>query len=196
MENQPETEAPRTGVQTPSDYSHTPVIPLRNASLQRRRDKIELGYIATLSRARSRQEIREDSSRCGSSASTCIARKSPEAPLDLRANTDRDMGAGSLASAQLREADFSRGEPEVPVARGQRSSSGRSDSSTLWKRRSLGTETLRGLFPSMAVLSAPSRNREINRPPMREDEKRLRIVSPAHDQGKKYTSRWGWATWF
>ncbi|KAH6965877.1 hypothetical protein EDB82DRAFT_314995 [Fusarium venenatum] len=104
------------------------------------------------------------------------------------------MGAGSSASTQSGEADFSRGEPDISVPRGQRSSSGKSDSSTLWKGRSLGAETLRGLFPSMAVLSIPARNRETTGRP--EGENGLRTVSPAHDRGKKDTGKWGWATWF
>jgi hypothetical protein len=170
------------------------VIPLRNASLQRRCDNAGLDHIATLSHARSQQAIREDSSRCGSSASTCIARKSPEDPLVLMARTNRGMGAGSSASAQLMETDFSCGKPDISVPRGQRSSSGKSDSSTLWKGRSLGAKTLRGLFPSMAVLSTTARNRETNRRP--EGENGLRTVSPAHDRSKKDTGKWGWATWF
>ncbi|RGP79474.1 hypothetical protein FLONG3_2435 [Fusarium longipes] len=47
----PGSEAP--GSQTPLGDSHTPVIPLRTASLQRHRGKVEPDHITTLSRARS-----------------------------------------------------------------------------------------------------------------------------------------------
>lgn len=188
---------PRTQIQTPLSYRHTPSIPQRNASLQRHRDKVELDHIATLSRSRSRsrQGTREGSSRCGSYVSTCTTRKSPEAPLALR--LDRGMGAGSPASTQSREAEFSHDGTKFSSLRGQRSSSGESDISTLWKRRSLiGAETLRGLFPSMAYLSTPARNEEINCETMREDNKERRTATPARGKGRKETSKWGWATWF
>jgi len=187
----------RTQIQTPLSYRHTPSIPQRNTSLQRHRDKARLDHIATLSRSRSRsrQGIREDSSRCGSYVSTCTTKKNLEAPLALR--LDRDMGAGSPASTQSREAESSHDGTKFSSLRGQRSSSGESDISTLWKRRSLvGAETLRGLFPSMAYLSTPARNGEINRGTMQEDDKERRTAISARGKGRKETSKWGWATWF
>ncbi|KAI6757718.1 hypothetical protein HG531_003543 [Fusarium graminearum] len=95
--------------------------------------------------------------------------KTPEAPLASSDCTDRDKGAGTSASTRSREGVFSRREPGISATRSQRSSSGKSDSSTLWKGRTLGAETLRGLFPSMAALSTPVQNRETNR--RQEDEK-------------------------
>lgn len=196
MQDQSEDQELNTQLQTPLNCKHTPVVPLRNASLQRCRDNVDLDHVATLSGSRSQGEIREDSSRCGSYASTCITRKSPEAPLALR--VDRGMGAGSSASTQSREAEFSHGEPDCSTRHAQRSASGKSDStdSALWKRRSLGAETLKGLFPSMAAFSTSARDRGSNRRPMREDEKEPRAVSPARDRDKRDTSKWGWATWF
>ncbi|KAF4964867.1 hypothetical protein FSARC_7259 [Fusarium sarcochroum] len=186
----PKDAAPRSHIQAPLDQSPAPLIPLRHASLQRSRNGDNDDDKAASSH--SRQKVRRESSRCDSSASTCMLGRSQEVSLTLR--TSKHAGAGNPSAEQAQETEFSRREIDFPAVQDRRSCSGNSDSSTLWKRRSLGAETLRGLFPLMAGLST-TRSREVKRGPMRDEE--LGAVSPAaRTRGKKDASRWGWATWF
>jgi hypothetical protein len=179
-----------TPLQTTLDNNTAPLIPMRNASLQRSHRENRFNGAMTTSY---RQKARRESSRCGSYASTSVTKQSYEGPLAMR--TTRGAGTHSSASTQSREAEYPGGEIDACDAKGKRTFSGRSDSSVLWKRRSLGAETLRGLFPLMTGLSATARNQDAERGPSREAEE-SRPLSPTRNRGKKDASRWGWVTWF
>ncbi|KAF7550040.1 hypothetical protein G7046_g8142 [Stylonectria norvegica] len=57
---------------------------------------------------------------------------------------------------------------------------------SLWKRRSLGTETLRGLFPSLTDLTMT----------LREQDRKSTPERASRGKNKKDTGRWGWGGWF
>ncbi|EWG45222.1 hypothetical protein FVEG_06102 [Fusarium verticillioides 7600] len=164
------------------NHSPTPRIPPRKASLQRDCTEVDLDDRGKHSQPR--QRLRQGSSRCGSYASSYLSRQSREGlpgPRTFR-------GAGVNNSAHTRpEEEHSRDGTGIPATQGRRTLSGKSDSSTLWKRRSLGADTLRGLLPLMAGLSITTREREVEEP---------RGASPARSRGKKDASKWGWASWF
>jgi hypothetical protein len=128
--------------------------------------------------------LRQGSSRCGSYASSYLSRQSREGLPGPR--TIRGAGVNNSAHTRPKE-EHTRDGSDIPATRNRRTFSGKSDSSTLWKRRSLGADTLRGLFPLMAGLSITTREREVEEP---------RAASPARSRGKKDASRWGWAAWF
>ncbi|KAF5021000.1 hypothetical protein F66182_6981 [Fusarium sp. NRRL 66182] len=176
-------------MQPPLDQSQTPVIPLRHASLQRSHDGEKDDGTAVF--YRSQEETRRGSSRCGSTTSTCISRQSQGVPLAL--GTIKDAGADQHPPGQSQEAAASRREVQSPTTPDRRTYSGSSVSSTLWKRRSLGAETLKGLFPLMAGLSMTG-DQGTKGEPLREDE--LGEMSPTRTKSKKDASRWGWASWF
>ncbi|KAH6958280.1 hypothetical protein DER45DRAFT_215659 [Fusarium avenaceum] len=141
----------------------------------------------------SHHEARLESSRCVSHVSTSVSKQSYEGPLAMRST--RGTGTNSSASTQSREVEYTSGEVDACDIKGGRTFSGRSDSSVLWKRRSLGAETLRGLFPLMTGLSATTRNQGTERGPSRGAEE-SRPLSPTRSRSKKDASRWGWVTWF
>ncbi|TXC11517.1 hypothetical protein FocTR4_00006451 [Fusarium oxysporum f. sp. cubense] len=171
-----------THVKPAWNHSPTPRIPLRKASLQRGCTEGDLDDREMHSQ--SHQRLRQGSSRCGSYASSYLSRQSREGlpgPKTIR-------GAGVNNSAHTRpKEEHTRDGSDIPATRNRRTFSGKSDSSTLWKRRSLGADTLRGLFPLMAGLSITTREREVEEP---------RAASPTRSRGKKDASRWGWAAWF
>ncbi|KAL9569073.1 hypothetical protein ACKAV7_006659 [Fusarium commune] len=171
-----------THVKPAWNHSPTPRIPLRKASLQRGCTEVDLDDRETHSQ--SHQRLRQGSSRCGSYASSYLSRESREGLPGPR--TFRGAGVNNSAHTRPKE-EHSLDEIDIPATRSRRTFSGKSDSSTLWKRRSLGADTLRGLFPLMAGLSITTREREVEEP---------RAASPARSRGKKDASRWGWAAWF
>ncbi|KAF5604973.1 hypothetical protein FPANT_1312 [Fusarium pseudoanthophilum] len=164
------------------NHSPTPRIPPRKASLQR--DCTEFDLDDRGKHSGSRQRLRQGPSRCGSYGSSYLSRQSREALPGPR--TLRVAGVSNSAHTRPRE-EHSRDGSDIPATQGRRTFSGKSDSSTLWKRRSLGADTLRGLLPLMAGLSITTREREVEEP---------RVASPARSRGKKEASKWGWASWF
>jgi hypothetical protein len=164
----------RTHIKPTWNHNPAPLIPLRKASLQRGRTEADLDDIEMHSQ--SHQRSRQGSSRCGSYASSYMSRP----------RTFRGAGVNNSAHTRPKE-EHSRDGSDVPATRSRRTFSGKSDSSTLWKRRSLGADTLRGFFPLMAGLSLTTREREVEEP---------RAASPVRSRGKKDASRWGWVAWF
>ncbi|CCT63834.1 uncharacterized protein FFB20_12795 [Fusarium fujikuroi] len=164
------------------NHSPTPRIPLRKASLQRGCTEVDHHNRETPSQSHHR--LRQGSSRCGSYASSYLSRQSREGLPGPR--TFRGAGVNNSVHTRPKE-EHSRDGSDVPATQGRRTFSGKSDSSTLWKRRSLGADTLRGLLPLMAGLSITTREQEVEEP---------RVASPARSRGKKDASKWGWASWF
>jgi hypothetical protein len=191
IESQPKDIVPTAPLQTTLDNNTAPLIPVRNASLQHSHK--ENRFNGSMATSCSRQNARRESSRCGSYASISVSKQSYEGPLAMRAT--RGAGTYSSASTRSRGAEYTGGEIDACYAKGRRTLSGRSNSSVLWKRRSLGAETLRGLFPLMTGLSATTQNQDAERGSSREAEESRRLSS-TRNRGKKDASRWGWVTWF
>jgi hypothetical protein len=162
--------------------SPAPRIPPRKASLQRDCTEVDLDDRGKYSQPR--QRFRQGPFRCGSYASSYWSRQSRE---DLPGpRTFRGAGVNNSAHTRPKE-EHSRDGTDIPATQGRRTLSGKSDSSAMWKRRSLGADTVRGLLPLMAGLSITTREREVEEP---------RGAPPACSRGKKDTSKWGWASWF
>ncbi|KAI1015095.1 hypothetical protein LB503_003872 [Fusarium chuoi] len=164
------------------NHSPMPRIPLRKASLQRGCTEVDHDNRETPSQSLMR--LRQGSSRCGSYASSYLSRQSREGLPGPR--TFRGAGVSNSVHTRPKE-EHSRDGSDIPATQGRRTFSGKSDSSTLWKRRSLGADTLKGLLPLMAGLSITTREQEVEEP---------RVASPAHSRSKKDSSKWGWASWF
>ncbi|KAF5536031.1 hypothetical protein FMEXI_10531 [Fusarium mexicanum] len=164
------------------NHSPTPRIPPRKASLQR--DCTEVDLDDREKHSQSLMRLRQGSSRCGSYASSYLSRQSCEGLPGSR--TFRGAGVNNSAHTRPTE-EHSRDGSDIPATQSRRTFSGKSDSSTLWKRRSLGADTLRGLLPLMAGLSITTREQEVEE---------SRAVLPARSRGKKEASKWGWASWF
>ncbi|KAF5254729.1 hypothetical protein FANTH_468 [Fusarium anthophilum] len=156
------------------NHSPTPRIPPRKASLQR--DCTEVDLDDREKQPQSLMRLRQGSSRCG--------RQSREGLPGSR--TFRGAGVNNSAHTRPKE-EHSRDGSDIPATQSRRTFSGKSDSSTLWKRRSLGADTLRGLLPLMTGLSITTREQEVEE---------SRAVLPARSRGKKEASKWGWASWF
>ncbi|KAF5554337.1 hypothetical protein FPHYL_8481 [Fusarium phyllophilum] len=172
----------RTNGKPTWNHSPTPRIPPRKASLHR--DGTEVHLDDREKNSQSLMRLRQGSSRCGSYASSYLSRQSREGLQGPR--TFRGAGVNNSAHTGPKE-EHSRDGSDIPATRSRRTFSGKSDSSTLWKRRPLGADTLRGLLPLMAGLSITTREREVEEP---------RVTSPARSRGKKDASKWGWAAWF
>ncbi|KAF4950980.1 hypothetical protein FGADI_7852 [Fusarium gaditjirri] len=182
QQKHPEKTVYSTHAEPAWNHSPSPRIPLRKASLQRGCIEVDLDDRETHSQ--SHQRLIQGPSRCGSYASSYLSRQSREGLPGPR--TIRGAGVNNSAHTRPKE-EHTRDGSDILATRSRRTFSGKSDSSTLWKRRSLGADTLRGLFPLMAGLSITTREREVEEP---------RAASPARSRGKKDTSGWGWAAWF
>lgn len=170
-----------------SGHAEAPLIPLRHASLQRDHDRVRYSSSQT--------EVRRAASSCGSAASACISTQSGGLPPSRAVS---DAGTDGPQPARPRKGNTPCVGPKSPVDSDQRVPSGASLSSTLWKRRSLGADTLRGLFPLMADFST-TRDHEASSRPAREGgvpAGPAPAVPTTRAKGKKDASRWGWGAWF
>jgi hypothetical protein len=191
IESQPKDVVPITSLPTTLDNKPTPLIPVRNASLQSSHK--ENRFNDSMTTSCSHQKARPESSRYASYVATSVSKQSYEGPLAMRSTRGAEMN--NSAPTQSREAEYTGGEVDACGTKGRRTFSDRSDNSVLWKRRSLGAETLRGLLPLMTGLSATTRNQGTERGPSREAEE-SRPLSSTRNRGKKDANRWGWVTWF
>lgn len=168
-----------------SGHATAPLIPLRHASLQRDHGRVRYSSSQT--------EVRRAASSCGSAASACISIQSGGLPPSRPAS---DAGTDGPQPGRPRKGNTPCVGHQSPVNSDQRAPSGASLSSTLWKRRSLGAETLRGLFPLMADFST-TRDHEASSRPAREGGVPAGPAVPTtRAKGKKDASRWGWGAWF
>ncbi|KAM5378723.1 hypothetical protein ACJZ2D_004359 [Fusarium nematophilum] len=186
-EEQENARKPRMPAASPR--AAPPPVPLRHASLQQ-----------DLNRDRDRETSRMGSdkarrvtSRCGHAASTCISTQSGR----LQVPPSSVAGVDGHFAPPRREANVPCVGLQSPANSDGREDTGASVSSALWKRRSLGAETLRGLLPLIADLSMTARDRETGGGPAREG---LGAATPAvlvaRAKGKKDAGRWAWGAWF
>lgn len=167
-----------------SDHAVAPLIPLRHASLQR-----DHGRVRYLS---SQTEVRRAASSCNSATSACISTEGGGLPPSRAAS---GTGTDGSQLARPRKGNIPCVGPQSPVDSAQRVPSGAS-LSTLWKRRSLGAESLRGLFPLMPEFST-TLDREASSRPAREGGASAGPAVPTtRAKGKKDAGRWGWGAWF
>ncbi|KAF4984225.1 hypothetical protein FDECE_17132 [Fusarium decemcellulare] len=188
-------EAKADNIPMPAALSQppAPLIPQRLASLQRNYNEVEEPDAARSSYQR--RAVKQATSRCGSTASTRISAQRGGLPPPSR--TPSDVGMNGPLPRRPRKVDTPRVGPQTQVDSSQRVHSETSGNSTLWKRRSLGAETLRNLFPLMADLSIIARDQETRSEPVPDAGVPTGPVVPAaRAKDKKDAGRWGWGAWF
>ncbi|KAH6895488.1 hypothetical protein B0T10DRAFT_218220 [Thelonectria olida] len=131
-----------------------------------------------------------------SSASADVARNSPGqgSPKDISVSKWENLAPLSSAQARRRPSSCVTNKGSAGVGL---QSPARPDEEAdflgggLWKKRSLGAETFRGLFPAKADLSTAAREQEASR------SGPVRDTSLPQARMKKDAGRWGgWGAWF
>ncbi|KAF7541760.1 hypothetical protein G7Z17_g11873 [Cylindrodendrum hubeiense] len=162
----------------PVTSAHTaPAVPLRHASLQR-----DTGVREPSVAMRSINEMRQVTPR----TATASSRSSSARTAHVLPGRGQSACVTGLRIPEPPPTDVGRQSHPPSHTEHQRAS----PSSGLWKKRSLGAETLRGLLPARADLSMAARDQETSTSgPVREGP-----AAPA--KVRKDAGRWGWGAWF
>lgn len=178
-------------ISLPASSAHAaPPVPPRRASLQRsiraRRSSAAAAVARyTLGRGRGGGSSRS-SSRGSSSKSTSQSSSNCSSPRGISSALTRSR----RPSSRVTNKGSTGVGPQSPTLAGEDADL---LGSGLWKKRSIGAEAFRGLFPARAEASTAVREQEASRGGPARDTP-LSSLPPA--RMKKEAGRWGWGAWF